>query len=281
MPIKSFRPITPSLRHTRLVDYSDLSDAKPLKSHTRGKKGSGGRNNQGRTTSAYRGGGHKRRYREIDFRRNTHDNIPAKIHSIEYDPNRSCFIAQIWYANGAKDYILAPHGVEVGQMVMSGDKAEPRPGNCLPLRLIPQGLTVHNVELKPGRGGQIARGAGAQCVVAGPDGNWVNVQLPSGEIRRVPGDCRATIGQVSNLDHMNVEYGKAGRMRWLGRRPHNRGTSMNPVDHPHGGGNDRGGGGRNPVDRHGNSSKGTRTRKQRNRNNVYVIRTRRGTTPKN
>jgi len=281
MPIKSFRPMTPSLRHTRLVDYSGLSDSGPLKSRTRGKKGSGGRNNNGRTTSAFRGGGHKRSYREIDFKRNGHDGIPAKVKAIEYDPNRSCFIAQVWYANGAKEYILAPHGLEVGSTVMSGDKAEPRPGNCLPLRLIPQGLTVHNVELHPGKGGQIARGAGAQCVVAGPDGGWVNVQMPSGEVRRFLGDCRATIGQVSNLDHMNVEYGKAGRMRWLGRRPHNRGTSMNPVDHPHGGGNDRGGGGRNPVDRHGNPAKGVPTRKRRNTRDVYVIRTRRGTAPKN
>ncbi|MCC6464343.1 MAG: 50S ribosomal protein L2 [Planctomycetes bacterium] len=281
MGIKSFRPTTPSMRHTRLLDYAELAgEVAPLKSRIRGKKSSGGRNNNGRTTSAFRGGGHKKSFREVDLKRNRFDGVPAKVKSIEYDPNRSCFIAQVWYANGAKEYILAPHGLQVGQTVMSGEKAEPRLGNCLPLKSIPQGLPVHNVELYPGRGGQVARGAGAQAVVAGSDGRWVNVQMPSGEIRRFLGDCRATIGQCSNLDHMNIEYGKAGRMRWLGRRPHNRGTSMNPVDHPHGGGNDRGGGGRNPVDRHGNLNKGVRTRKPRNPADAMIVRTRRGGAPK-
>jgi len=276
MAIKKYNPTTPSLRHTKTVDYSGLSKAAPLKSRTKGKRSTGGRNNRGRITTFYRGGGHKRRYREIDFKRRKHDGVPATVKAIEYDPNRTCFVAQVWYANGAKEYILAPHGLEVGATVTSGENAEPRLGNCLPLEKIPQGLPVHNVELYPGRGGQVARGAGAQCVVAGRDGKWVNVQMPSGEIRRFLPECRATLGQLSNLDHMNITYGKAGRMRWLGRRPHNRGTSKNPVDHPLGGGNDRGGGGRQPVDRHGKSMKGTRTRKRRNPNNALIVRTRRG-----
>jgi large subunit ribosomal protein L2 len=276
MPIKKFRPRTPSLRHTRLVDYTELSGTEPLKSKVKGKKSTGGRNNRGRTTAHYRGGGHKRRYREIDFKRNRFDGVPAKVKAIEYDPNRTCFVAQIWYANGHKDYILAPHGLKEGDSVVSGEGAEPRLGNCLPLHKIPQGLAIHNVELKPGRGGQLARGAGSQCVLSGKvDENWMAVQMPSGEIRKVHKDCRATIGQVGNLDHMNISIGKAGRNRWLGRRPKNRGTSKNPVDHPMGGGNDRTGGGRPPVDRHGNLSKGPRTRKPKNPTNALIIRSRR------
>ncbi len=277
MTIKSFRPITPSLRHTRLLDYSELSNVEPLKAKTKGKHSTGGRNNRGRTTAHYRGGGHKRRYREVDFKRNKFDGVPATVKAIEYDPNRTSFVAQIWYANGHKDYILAPHGISVGDTVMSGETAEPRVGNSLPLHKIPQGLTIHCVELKPGRGGQLARGAGAQCTLSGRvDDTWMAVQMPSGEIRRLHKDCRATIGQVGNLDNMNIEYGKAGRMRWLGRRPKNRGTSKNPVDHPHGGGNDRGGGGRHPVDAWGHLSKGVRTRRPKNPTNNMVIRTRRG-----
>lgn len=276
MPIKSFRPRTPTLRHTRLVDYGELSKTEPLKSKTKGKKSTGGRNNRGRITAAYRGGGHKRRYREIDFRRSRFDGVPATVKSVEYDPNRTCFVAQIWYANGHKDYILAPHGIKEGDVVSSGIESEPRVGNCLPLHKIPQGLAIHNVELKPGKGGQVARGAGSQCVLSGRvDDTWMAVQLPSGEIRRLHKDCRATIGQVGNLDHMNISIGKAGRNRWLGRRPKNRGTSKNPVDHPMGGGNDRTGGGRQPVDRHGNLSKGPRTRKAKNPSNKMIIRKRR------
>jgi large subunit ribosomal protein L2 len=276
MAIKKFKPRTPSLRHTRLVDYSELSKTEPLKSKVKGKKSTGGRNNRGRTTAHYRGGGHKRRYREIDFKRNRFDGVPATVKAIEYDPNRTCFIAQIWYANGHKDYILAPHGIKEGDTVMSGEGAEPRLGNCLPLHAIPQGLAIHNVELKPGRGGQLARGAGSQCVLSGKvDEKWMAVQLPSGEIRRIHRDCRASIGQVGNLDHMNISIGKAGRNRWLGRRPKNRGTSKNPVDHPMGGGNDRTGGGRPPVDRHGNLAKGPRTRKPKNPTNALIIRSRR------
>ena len=276
MPIKSFQPRTPSLRHTRLVDYSELSKEKPLKSKTKGKKQTGGRNNRGRVTAGYRGGGHKRRYREIDFKRARFDGVPATVKSIEYDPNRTCFVAQIWYANGHKDYILAPHGLKAGDTIVSGPDSEPRVGNCLPLDKIPQGLAIHNVELKPGKGGQLARGAGSQCVLSGRvDDNWMAVQLPSGEIRRIHKTCRATIGQVSNLDHMNIQIGKAGRNRWLGRRPKNRGTSKNPVDHPMGGGNDRTGGGRQPVDRHGNLSKGPKTRKPKNPTNKMIIRSRR------
>jgi large subunit ribosomal protein L2 len=276
MAIKKFKPRTASLRHTRLVDYSELTKAEPLKSKVKGKKSTGGRNNRGRTTAHYRGGGHKRRYREIDFKRNRFDGVPAKVKAIEYDPNRTCFIAQVWYANGHKDYILAPHGLKEGDTIMSGAEAEPRLGNCLPLHAIPQGLAIHNVELKPGRGGQLARGAGSQCVLSGKvDDDWMAVQLPSGEIRKVHKDCRATIGQVGNLDHMNISIGKAGRNRWLGRRPKNRGTSKNPVDHPMGGGNDRTGGGRPPADRHGNLAKGPRTRRPKNPTNALIIRSRR------
>jgi large subunit ribosomal protein L2 len=276
MPIKSFKPRTPTLRHTRLVDYSELSTDAPLKSKTKGKKSTGGRNNRGRITARSRGGGHKRRYREIDFKRSRFDGVPATVKAVEYDPNRTCFVAQVWYANGHKDYILAPHGIKVGAVVNSGPEAEPRVGNCLPLDRIPQGLAIHNVELRPGKGGQLARGAGAQCVLSGRvDDNWMAVQLPSGEIRRIHKDCRATIGQVSNLDHMNTSIGKAGRNRWLGRRPKNRGTSKNPVDHPMGGGNDRTGGGRQPVDKHGNLAKGPSTRKPKKASNKMIIRKRR------
>ncbi|MCC7508667.1 MAG: 50S ribosomal protein L2 [Planctomycetes bacterium] len=277
MAIKSFKPRTASLRHTRLVDYTELSGSAPLKSKTKGKKATGGRNNRGRQTAAYRGGGHKRRYREIDFRRDRFDGVPATVKAIEYDPNRTCFVAQIWYANGHKDYIIAPHGMKEGDVVMSGEKSEPRVGNCLPLHVIPQGLAIHCVELQPGKGGQLARGAGSQCILSGKvDDIWMAVQMPSGEIRKVHKNCRATIGQVSNLDHMNISIGKAGRNRWLGRKPKNRGTSKNPVDHPMGGGNDRTGGGRSPVDRHGNLSKGQRTRRPKNQSNKMIIRTRRG-----
>lgn len=276
MAIKSFRPVTPNLRHTRLVDYVELTATSPNKRLTRGKRKTGSRNNNGRQTVAGRGGGHKRRLREVDLRRNSHDGVFARVHSIEYDPNRTAYIAQIWYENGDKAYILCPHGLTVGQKVMSGVAAEPRLGNCLPLKAIPQGLAVHNVELMPGKGGQIARGAGSQCIVAGRDGEWINVQLPSGEVRRLHPECRATIGQVSNLDNMNISYGKAGRRRWLGLKPKSRGVAQNPVDHPMGGGNDRTGGGRPPVDRHGNPAKGSPTRKPRKPSNALIVRSRRG-----
>lgn len=276
MAIKTFRPLTHSLRHTRLVDFVELTESKPLKQLTRGKNKTGARNNRGRQTVAGRGGGHKRRLREVDLRRNSKDGVPARVHSIEYDPNRSAYIAQIWYADGTKSYILAPHGLEVGREVMSGPTAEPRLGNCLPLASIPQGLTVHNVELQPGRGGQVARSAGSQCIVAGRDGDWINVQLPSGEVRRFHPQCRASIGQLSNLDHMNQSMGKAGRRRWLGLKPKSRGVAQNPVDHPMGGGNDRTGGGRPPVDRHGNPAKGSPTRSPRKPSNAMIIRSRRG-----
>lgn len=277
MPIKKFKPRTPSLAHTRIVDYSDLSKEKPLKDKTKGKKSTGGRNNRGRITAYYRGGGHKRRYREIDFKRNKHDGVVATVKAIEYDPNRTSFIAQVWYENGAKEYIIAPHKLAVGDKVMSGETAEPRLGNAMPLHCIPQGLTIHNIEIYPGKGGQVARGAGCSATLAGRiDDDWMAVHLPSGEVRRIHKNCRATIGLVSNLDHMNISIGKAGRNRWLGKRPHNRGTSKNPVDHPMGGGNDRGGGGRQPVDKHGNLSKGVKTRRRKNPTNKMIVRTRRG-----
>lgn len=276
MAIKTFKPVTHSLRHTRLVDFVELTESKPLKQLVRGKTKTGGRNNRGRQTVAGRGGGHKRRLREVDFFRSAKDGVSARVHSIEYDPNRSCFIAQIWYADGTKAYILAPHGLEVGRDVMSGPQAEPRLGNCLPLSAIPQGLAVHAVEMQPGKGAQIARSAGAQCIVAGRDGDWINVQLPSGEVRRFHPQCRASIGQLSNLDHMNQNYGKAGRRRWLGLKPKNRGVAKNPVDHPHGGGNDRGTEAGPQVDRHGNLSKGHKTRNPRKPSNALVVRSRRG-----
>ncbi len=276
MAIKTFRPVTHSLRHTRLVDFVELTESKPLKKLTSGKNKSGGRNNRGRQTVAGRGGGHKRRLRDIDFNRTTKDGVPARVHSIEYDPNRSSFIAQIWYKDGTKSYILAPQGLEIGKEVMSGPQAEPRIGNCLPLASIPQGLAVHSVELQPGKGAQVARAAGSQCIVAGRDGDWINVQLPSGEVRKFHPQCRASIGQLSNLDHMNQNYGKAGRRRWLGLKPKNRGVSKNPVDHPHGGGNDRGTEGGTPSDRHGNFSKGPKTRNPRKPSNTMIVRSRRG-----
>ncbi len=263
-------------RNASVSDFAELTAKghKPRKSLLRPIKKKGGRNNQGYTTTRFRGGGHKRRYRQIDFKRNK-DGVAAQVVAIEYDPNRSARIALLHYADGEFRYILAPQGLKAGDSVMSGETAEPRAGNCLPLTRIPLGMSVHNIELQPGRGGQLCRSAGCSATLTAREGSWAQVTLPSGEMRRVPATGRATIGSLSNPDHMNVSLGKAGRKRWLGRRPHNRGTSMNPVDHPLGGGEGRSKGGRHPVGPTGVWSKGGKTRSRRKPTNAAIIRRRR------
>jgi large subunit ribosomal protein L2 len=271
MGIRQIRPINSSSRFQTFPDFKELTAEAPLKSLTRGKKGSGGRNNKGQLTSWFRGGGHKRRYRTIDFRRDKHG-VPGKVATIEYDPNRSSRIALVHYADGEKRYILAPEGLKVGMEVVSGEKAEINVGNALPLRLIPLGTIVHNIELKQGKGGQMVRSAGAGAQLMAKEGSWAQVKLPSGEVRRVHIECYATIGQVGNLDHENVSFGKAGRKRWLGRRSHNRGVSMNPVDHPMGGGEGKTSGGRHPTTPWGVPTKGYKTRNNKRTDSMLVRR---------
>jgi large subunit ribosomal protein L2 len=254
-------------------DFSEITCTKPEKSLLRPLKKTGGRNSHGRTTSRFRGGGHKRKYRIIDFKRNK-DNIPAKVATIEYDPNRSARIALLHYRDGEKRYILAPNGLKVNDIIESGDQVEPKVGNTMPLKSMPLGLQVHNVELTPGKGGQLGRSAGTGIQLAAREGNYANLVLPSGEIRKVRVECRATIGQVGNLDHQNISYGKAGRMRWKGRRPHVRGTAQNPVCHPMGGGEGRSGGGRHPCSPTGKLSKGGRTRQKRKASGKFILRRR-------
>ena len=273
MPIKKFRPVTPTLRYKTVVDYGDLSNKDPEKSLLAPIKKTGGRNNQGRMTMRRRGGGHKRKYRIIDFRRNKFD-VPGKVQAIEYDPNRSAFIALILYTDGERRYILAPRGLEEGAQVISGPNAPVGVGNSLPLSKIPIGTAIHNVELQPGKGGQLGRSAGSESELAGSDENRVQLKLPSGELREVMAECMATIGQVGNVDHGNVVIGKAGRTRWMGRRPKVRGVVMNPVDHPHGGGEGKTSGGRHPVTPWGKPTKGYKTRKRKNRSNGWIIRRR-------
>ncbi len=255
-------------------DFAEVTRAKPEKSLLKPLKKSGGRNNSGRTTSRFRGGGHKRRYRVIDFKRDK-EGVAGRIASIEYDPNRSARIALVEYEDGEKRYILAPAGIQLNQQVVNGPNAEPRTGNCLPLERVPLGLFVHNVELRQGRGGQIVRSAGSAAQVSAREGKYVHLILPSGEIRRVPGKCRCTIGRVSNVDHQNVKLGKAGRKRWLGRRPHVRGTAQNPVSHPMGGGEGRRAGGRHPCSPTGVLAKGGKTRKRRKYSDRFIVRRRR------
>jgi large subunit ribosomal protein L2 len=257
-------------------DFVEISDRKkkPEKSLVVPKQKSGGRNNQGVITSRFRGGGHKRMYRIIDFKRRK-DSIWATVVAIEYDPNRTARIALVEYTDKEKSYILAPEGLKAGDKIVSGEEAEPRVGNCLPLRRIPLGMTVHNLELQPGRGGQLCRSAGTSATLTAREGRWAQITLPSGEVRRISSDCRATIGSIGNADHMNVSLGKAGRNRWLGRKPHNRGTSMNPVSHPMGGGEGRTGGGRHPCSPTGVLAKGGKTRKKRKPSNASIIRRRR------
>lgn len=275
MGIRRYNPTTPGRRGATVSDFAELTPGtKPVKALLVPKNRSGGRNNQGRITVRHRGGGHKRRLRLIDFRRNK-DGVPAKVAAIQYDPNRTGRIALLYYADGEKRYILSPHGLQVGTTVESGPDAPPTVGNCLPLKNIPMGLTVHNIELQPGRGGVLCRSAGSSAVLAARDADWAQLNLPSGEIRRVPATCRATIGATSNPDNMNIVIGKAGRKRWLGRRPHVRGTAMNPVDHPHGGGEGRTKGGRHPVSPTGKPTKGGHTRKPRKASNSAIIRRRR------
>ncbi|MFP4174038.1 MAG: 50S ribosomal protein L2 [Candidatus Hydrogenedentota bacterium] len=273
MAIKSYRPVTPSRRVMTVSDYSGLTKKKPEKRLLRPRFQKAGRNSYGRITMRRRGGGHKRRYREIDFRR-TKDGVPGKVVSVEYDPNRSARIALVSYADGDKRYIVAPLGLEPGMTVESGTKVEFEVGNTLPLWRIPLGAQVHNVELTPGKGGQLARAAGNGCQLLAKEGGFCTLRLPSGEMRRVFQNCRATIGQVGNIDHENINVGKAGRSRWQGRRPKVRGVSMNPVDHPHGGGEGHTAGGRHPCTPWGMPTKGYKTRKKNNRSDMYIVRRR-------
>jgi large subunit ribosomal protein L2 len=259
MPLKTYKPTTPAQRQLVLVDRSGLYKGKPLKALTEGKSSTGGRNNLGRITTRFRGGGHKKAYRTIDFRRARHD-TPATVERIEYDPNRTSFIALIKYKDGEQAYILAPQRVAVGDTIVAGDHVDVKPGNAMPLGNIPVGTIVHNIELKIGKGGQLARSAGTYAQIVGRDAEYVILRLNSGEQRLAHGRCMATIGAVSNPDHMNISIGKAGRVRWKGRMPHNRGITMNPVDHPHGG---RTKGGGHPVTPWGFPTKGKKTRKNK------------------
>lgn len=275
MGIRRYNPTSPGRRRASVSDFKDLTPgAEAPKSLLRPKTRSSGRNNQGKITARHRGGGHKQQYRVIDFQRNK-DGVPALVHSIQYDPNRSARIALLHYVDGEKRYILAPGGLKAGDRVVSGADAAPTVGNCLPLSAIPLGTSVHNIEMQAGRGGVLCRSAGASAVLAARDAGWAQINLPSGEIRRVPAACRATIGAIGNADHMNIELGKAGRKRWLGRRPHVRGTAMNPIDHPHGGGEGRTKGGRHPVSPTGKSAKGGRTRNRHKASNRAIVRRRR------
>jgi len=256
-----------------VADYSGVTKTEPEKALTKGKFQRAGRNNNGRITMRRRGGGHKRLYRQVDFRREK-DGVPAIVTAIEYDPNRSSRIALLQYADGEKRYILAPNGLEVGKTLLSGEKAEFAVGNSMALARIPLGTNVHNVELHPGRGGQIARSAGNSCQLLAKEGRYITLRLPSGEMRRVLGECRATVGEIGNAEHFNINLGKAGRRRWLGRRPKVRGVAMNPVDHPHGGGEGCTSGGRHPVTPWGMPTRGYKTRKKAHRTNKYIIRRR-------
>jgi large subunit ribosomal protein L2 len=262
MPVRNYKPTSPARRQMTVQTFDELTARRPHKPLTEPARVSGGRNNTGEQTSWWRGGGHKRLYRIIDFKRDKR-NIPATVTTIEYDPNRSARIALVTYADGEKRYILQPLGLKVGDTIVAGDAVDILPGNCLPLGQMPLGTTVHNVELKPGKGGQMARSAGAGVQVVAKEGEYVSVKLPSGEIRKVHVQCVATVGQVGNLDHENVSIGKAGRSRWLGRRPHVRGVAMNPVDHPLGGGEGKTSGGRHPVTPWGVPTKGYKTRTRR------------------
>jgi large subunit ribosomal protein L2 len=259
MALRSYKPVTPSLRGTVLVDKSELYKGKPLKALTEGQSATGGRNNSGRITSRFRGGGHKHKYRIIDFKRSKRD-VTATVERVEYDPNRTAFIALIKYEDGELSYILAPQRIKAGDKVVASDQADIKPGNAMPLKNMPVGTIVHNIEVKLGRGGQISRSAGCYAQLIGKDSGYAQLRLSSGEVRIVRAECAATVGAVSNPDNQNINFGKAGRMRWLGFKPHNRGVSMNPVDHPLGGGEGKSSGGRHPVTPWGKPTKGKRTR---------------------
>jgi large subunit ribosomal protein L2 len=271
MPIKTYRPTTPTRRFQTVVSRDDITKETPEKSLVAGKKRTGGRSSTGRVSSRFRGGGHQQAYREIDFKRDK-TGIPAKVAAIEYDPNRSARIALLHYVDGEKRYIIAPAGLEVGRTVSSGPEADILVGNALPLRNIPAGTVVHAIELKPGKGAQMARSAGAHAQLVSREGDYALLKLPSAEIRRVHSDCMATVGQVGNVDHENVSLGKAGRKRWLGKRPHNRGVTMNPVDHPHGGGEGKTSGGRHPVTPWGQPTRGFKTRNNKRTDKWIVTR---------
>ena len=273
MGIKSFKPITPGQRYKTVSTFEQVTKSEPEKSLTSGKTKTGGRNNTGRVTSWHRGGGNKRKYRVIDFKRNKR-NIPARVAAIEYDPNRTALIALLFYADGEKRYILAPDGLKVNDVVESGENAKLVPGNALPLEKIPVGVSVHNIEMRENKGGQLARSAGAAVQLMAKEGKWAMLKLPSGETRRVPIKCYATLGQVSNTDHFNISIGKAGRTRWRGIRPHVRGVAMNPVDHPMGGGEGKTSGGRHPVSPWGQLSKGLKTRKKKKPSNALIVKRR-------
>jgi large subunit ribosomal protein L2 len=274
MPIKSYKPYTASRRFMTVSSFDDLSKDKPEKSLVKGLIKTGGRNNFGRVTSRFRGGGHKRLYREIDFKRDK-DGIEAKVISIEYDPNRSARIALLSYKDGEKRYIISPDGLKIGQVLLSGPEADITVGSCLQLKYIPLGTVVHNVELYPGKGAQLIRAAGVGAQIMSKEGNLVSLRMPSGEVRLINSSCKATIGQVGNLDHENVTLGKAGRKRWVGKRPHNRGSVMNPVDHPHGGGEGRSPIGHpGPLTPWGKPTLGYKTRKKHKSSDKYIIRRR-------
>ncbi|GLK85483.1 MULTISPECIES: 50S ribosomal protein L2 [Ancylobacter] len=269
MALKTFKPVTPSLRQLVIVDRSGLYKGKPVKTLTEGKSEAGGRNNTGRVTVRFRGGGHKQSYRLVDFKRAKRD-VPAVVERIEYDPNRTAFIALIKYEDGELSYILAPQRLAVGDKVIASKNVDVKPGNTAPLGNLPVGTIVHNVEMKIGKGGQIARSAGSYAQIVGRDNGYVIIRLNSGEQRLIHGECCGTVGAVSNPDHMNTNLGKAGRSRWLGRMPHNRGVTMNPVDHPHGGGEGRTSGGRHPVTPWGFPTKGKKTRKNKSTTKFIV-----------
>ncbi len=273
MGIKSFKPITPGQRYKTVSTFEQITKSEPEKSLTRGLRKSGGRNNFGRITSWHRGGGNKRKYRIIDFKRNKRD-IPARVAAIEYDPNRTARIALLFYADGEKRYILAPDGLKVNDIVEAGENVKLQPGNALPLENIPAGVSIHNIEMRENKGGQLARSAGAEVQLMAKEGKFAMLKLPSGEVRKVPLRCYATLGQVSNTDHFNISIGKAGRSRWLGRRPNVRGVAMNPVDHPMGGGEGKSSGGRHPVSPWGQLSKGLKTRKKKKPSDALIVKRR-------
>lgn len=274
MPLRSYRPTSPGRRFATALNNTDLTRSKPERSLLQPLSKKGGRNFTGRITCRHRGGGNRHKYRIIDFKRDK-DNIPAKVAAIHYDPNRNVRLLLLAYRDGEKRYILAPKGVELGDVLMSGSSAEPKPGNCLPLRNIPLGLSLHNVELAPGRGGQLVRSAGTSAQLRAKEGEFAHLELPSGEIRKVHLACRATIGQLGNIEHNLINWGKAGRRRWMGWRPTVRGTAQNPVSHPMGGGEGRSGGGRHPCSPWGKLAKGGKTRNQRKSSTPFILRGRR------
>ena len=271
MALKNYNPVTPSLRGTVLVNRSELWKGKPVKGLTEGKSHSGGRNNHGRTTVRFRGGGHKQSYRIVDFKRRKFD-VAATVERLEYDPNRTAWIALLKYADGELAYIIAPQRLKAGDQVIAAEKADIKPGNAMPLANIPVGTIVHCVEIKPGAGAKVARSAGTYCQLVGKDAGYAQVKLMSGELRLVRAECIATIGAVSNPDNSNQQIGKAGRSRWMGFRPHNRGVTMNPIDHPHGGGEGRTSGGRHPVTPWGKPTKGAKTRNNKRTDRLIVRR---------